>query len=510
MSEIYHIIPYPNKIKELPGFVKLTDDLVYQEEQTQELGEEGYTLSITENGVLAKGNKIGLYYAKVTWEQLQNQFKEQMPCLLIQDQPLFSYRGFMLDSVRHFIPKNDIKKLLDCAAMFKINRMHWHLTDDQGFRLEIKSFPLLTEIGALRGKVHYGDIEEPEMSHDYYSQEDVKEIVAYARERMIEIVPELEIPGHESALLTAYPEAFCTSIEGAFEAPVVQQRGGIFHYLLCAGKEKSFEMIAKILDEIMLLFPSEYIHLGGDEACKKLWRSCRDCQKKIKELGLSDENELQQWFTIRVANYLEDHGRRAIVWNDTLRGKKLSNHMMIQSWMGDQSLIKDFLSRGGQMIQSDNSVYYLDYPYYISDVEHILSFDPYPSYVSEEEKKGVTGLECPLWTERVPDLERITHLLFPRLSAMAERAWNSNETKNLQKSFFERFEPFVSELEKRGISCAPKAYWKIDNITAKLEKEIEDRLFNTPENLNAMKLDEEAVAEEERFYPPQDILRNGD
>ncbi len=292
-----HLVPYPQQIELQTGYV--SSQTVIAENQDNTLPYEGYSLAITEQGIHISGGQAGLFYAKQTLKQLLLQFPDALPCMEIKDTPRFAYRGFMLDSSRHFLPKEDVKKVIDVLALFKINKLHWHLIDDQGFRVEIKAFPKLTQIGAFRGRSQFGLVDSDTGNDGYFTQKDIREIVAYAGERMIDIIPEIEIPGHESAMLAAYPEVGCLN-----QIIPVETKGGIFDKLICAGKESSFTFIKQLLDELCELFPCEMIHIGGDEACKRIWRECPNCQSKIKELGLKDENALQQWFVVKVQEYL--------------------------------------------------------------------------------------------------------------------------------------------------------------------------------------------------------------
>ena len=291
--EKLNLVPYPEQITMTGGYLSASAKLT--ERETDVLKKEAYFLRITENEIYMEGDKAGLFFAHVTLKQLKLQFGDRIPCMEIKDAPRYAHRGFMLDSSRHFLPKKEVLRIIDVLALFKINRLHWHLIDDQGFRVEISAYPKLTEIGAVRGRSHFGLVDEYKNNCGYFTKEDIREVIAYAGERMIEIIPEIEIPGHESAMLAAYPEVGCGKV------PVeVVTTGGIFDNLICAGKESSFEFVTKILDELMELFPYEMIHIGGDEACKRKWRACPDCQRKKRELGLTDENALQQWFVIRI------------------------------------------------------------------------------------------------------------------------------------------------------------------------------------------------------------------
>ncbi len=487
-----HLVPYPKSVTTFEERYYQGEDIIKIE--TNAYGVEGYVLKITEQAIQMEGSSSGLYYAGRTLEQLRLQFGEMIPCMEIADEPRFEYRGFMLDSSRHFLPKEDVLKLIDAIAYFKINKLHWHLVDDQGWRVQIDAYPKLTEIGAKRGKAHFGRIEEPEESEGFFTKDDIREIVAYAADRKIDIIPEIEIPGHESAMLAAYPEYGCRN-----EKVEVQRRGGIFDHLICVGKEESWKFVTTILDEIAELFPYPMIHIGGDEAAKRKWRNCPDCQKKMKELGLPDENALQQWFVIKVKEYLKQKGKQTVVWNDSLRGDQLDNEFVVQAWMGDKRLVTNFAQRGGKIIQSDNDYYYLDYPYFMSDAHRILHFNPYPEYFTEQLKEAVIGLECPLWTERVPDLKTATYLMFPRLPAMAECAWTCEQARD-NDSFYDRYEGVSNYLCERGLQGAPRDHWHIEDEVARKDEEQYDYVLHSPQNKKAWEIDGALMAEERAIY----------
>lgn len=487
--ENLHLVPYPEQVVLMGSYTQGAVPVVVEE--SSNLSPEAYRLEVTEQKITMMGDKAGIFYAQKTLEQLRIQFGEKLPCMVIQDAPRFAHRGYMLDSSRHFLPKEDVLQIIDVLAFFKINRLHWHLIDDQGFRVEIKAFPKLTEIGAKRGRSHFGLVDEYQGNNGYFTQEDVREIVAYAKERMIEIIPEIEIPGHETAMLAAYPQVGCGN-----EPVEVETKGGIFDKLICAGKEESFVFVTKILDELIELFPYEMIHIGGDEACKRRWRACPDCQRKMRELNLKDENALQQWFVVRVQEYLKQKGKTAIVWNDSLRGGTLSEDFVVQMWMGDKKLITDFVNRGGRIIQSSTECHYLDYPYGIWDVAKILNTEVCPEYLDE---KAVIGVECPLWMERVTDINRLFYLMLPRLPAMAECGWTAVAARD-NDSFADRYAGLEAYLAKQRVCGAPREYWSISPQLAEQELAEHHRVWYTPENQVEFAKQEEMMALERAIY----------
>lgn len=443
----YHLIPYPKSVKSLS--LELSYIVHPIKELSLNMESEAYLLRITPDRILMKGGPKGLIWAEQTLAQLRLQFTNGLPCLEIQDAPRFLYRGFMLDSSRHFLPKEDILRLLQGAAFFKLNTFHWHLADDQGWRLELKGFPKLTTLGARRGPVHFGRLLEPDQSQDFFTTADVKEIIAYAANLGIEVMPEIEIPGHASALLAAYPQMGCNGANTQ-----VKTHAGIFDSLICAGKEESWQQLKNLLNETAALFPSKYIHIGGDEAVKRQWRQCPHCQKRIKDEDLKDENGLQQWLMRRVQKHLHSLGKEAILWNDSLRGLPLPNDFVVQAWLGDRQLLTEFANRGGKVIQSSTKAYYFDYPYFVTDVDTIFSHDP--CHIVPEAQ--LLGLECTLWTERVNSLARAAYLLFPRLPAMAETAWTALPQRR-DNTFDQRYETVSYGLEALGLYSAPREYW---------------------------------------------------
>lgn len=309
------ILPKPRELQIGEGF--------YQGElqQVKQIGDdsletEGYRLKIGAQAIEMRAKtQVGFYYAEQTLRQLQRQNGGKLPLCEIVDAPVFAHRGFMLDCVRHFFPVTDLKRLIEAAARMKLNRFHWHLTDDQGWRIQIDAFPKLTQLASMRPCSNFGRYREAGPHGGFYTKEEIREIVAFCAERQITVIPEIEMPGHASALLSAYPEFSCDG------KPVqVKTRGGVHADTLCAGKEETYAALESILTEVMELFPGKRIHLGGDEAPKDHWKACPLCQRKMRQEGLKSEVELQCWFTDRMADFLKSHGREAVVWNDALKG----------------------------------------------------------------------------------------------------------------------------------------------------------------------------------------------
>ena len=398
----------------------------------------------------------------------------------------FSHKGFMLDVCRHYMPVADIKRLLDAAALCGMNRMHWHLTDDQGWRIEIKKYPLLTEIGSRRGDSCFGDVSQTENNCGYYTQEEARDVIAYARDRGIEIIPEIEIPGHACALLAAYPALGCRRTLWPQWQPRDMQAGyvhavriseGIFPDLLCAGRDESLRFLEDVLDEIVALFPFPMVHIGGDEAPKMHWRRCPDCQARMRAEGIDSEDALQRWLVLKIGAYLAERGRETIVWNDVLSGGLLPKHFIVQQWLGNSGLTRDFLAAGGRVIVSDTEHYYFDYAYGETDVYRVWSHPLVPDYARGYEA-GLLGVECPLWTERVTNIARAAHMLFPRMTALGLRL-NQAESADWE-DFKGRLRERQARIDALGLVGAPEEYWRMTPEAAAADLRRDEALKDAP------------------------------
>ena len=395
------------------------------------------------------------------------------------------YLGFMLDVSRHFMPVEDVLKLLDAAAVCGVNTMHWHLTDDQGWRMEIKKYPLLTQVGSQRGDSYFGAISETEHNCGFYTQEQIRRVVTYAQKLGIQIIPELEVPGHASAMLAAYPQFGCgrtilqNGREQTLEAPYdyqVLNIGGIFPNLICAGKDGALRFLEDILDEVTELFPAPYVHIGGDEAVKLHWRRCPDCQRRIRQEGLKDEEDLQRWLVLQIGEYLAGKGKKVIVYNDCLAGGMLPKHFIVQHWLGNDQETAEFLQSGGSVIRSDTTHYYFDYAYSAIDAHDIWAAPAVPDYAKGAEE-GLLGMECMLWTERIPNLDRAAALLFPRLPAAvlkAEGACTSWE------QFSDALHGIQEKLQPLGLPWAPEQLWHLSPEAREADRQEDERLRTTP------------------------------
>lgn len=403
---------------------------------------EYYELTIKQDFILIKGaTREGLIHGLYSLIQLIPRSSgiddSKLACVRIVDHPKFKWRGMLLDCCRHFMEVDFVKRYIDLLAYHKMNVLHWHLTEDQGWRVEIKEYPKLTEIGAWRkqkdGSTYGG----------FYTQEQIKEVVDYAAERGINVVPEIELPGHSVAALAAYPEYSCTG--GPFE---VENDWGVFKDIYCAGNDQTFEFLETILDEVLELFPSEYIHIGGDEAPKFRWEHCAKCQKRIADEGLHDEHELQSYFIQRIENYLNSKGRKLIGWDEILEGG-LAEGATVQSWRGYEGAAHA-AKTGHDAIVSPTSHAYFDYGLDATDLEEVYTFDPIPKGLSTDEVKHIIGGECNMWTERAPQ-NTIDSKVFPRILAMSEVLWNYPTERNYD-ALYDRVQNHYNRLDQLGVS----------------------------------------------------------
>lgn len=427
-------------------------------------GTEGYALQARQERILIEGiEPAGVFYGVQTLRQLlpveiesASVVKDKewyVPCVEIEDNPRFSWRGFMLDIGRHFFDKDLVKKMLDLMALHKMNVFHWHLTEDQGWRIEIKKYPKLTEVGSKRKQSQIGGYlgkkADGKPHGGFFSQEDVKEIVSYARERFIKIVPEIDMPGHIKSALAAYPELSC--IGGPFE---VSTKFGIKKDVLCVGKDSVFTFLEDVLNEILELFPSDIIHIGGDEVPKDRWENCDDCQARIKKEGLQDEKELQVYFTNRMVDYIASYGRTAMGWNQIL-DDKLREGAIGQFWMFNKKEVLKHLKGGRQIVMSHFFHTYLDYSYITTPLRKTYLYEPVPKKLKKEHQGNVIGIETPLWTEWVETLKRFGWQTFPRFTAVAEIGWTLKSGKNFN-SFKKRLDSILKRLDLLGMYHAQK------------------------------------------------------
>ena len=445
---------------------------------------ESYSLDIQESKIeIQAGGPQGVFYAIQTLRQLlppdfekSNAGKDSwlIPCVKIEDSPRFSYRGMHLDVGRHYFSVDFIKKYIDLLALFKMNRFHWHLTEDQGWRIEIKQYPKLAEISAFRKESVVGHNNDKPRKMDgkryggFYTQEEVKEVVKYAQDRFVTVIPEIELPGHSQAVLAAYPELACT--EGPFE---VATAWGVMEDVFCP-KEETFEFLENVLTEVMELFPSKYIHIGGDECPKKRWEESAFCQDLIKKEGLKDEHELQSWFIQRIEKFLNSKGRKIIGWDEILEGG-LAPDATVMSWRGVQGGI-EAAKQKHDVIMTPTSFCYLDYyqsrnpnePLAIGGylpLEKVYSYDPIPEELTEEEAKHILGVQGNVWTEYIKTPEQCEYMAFPRGIAIAENGWTNFDQKDYD-DFASRLANQLPRLEALEVNFAKHIFDVNYKITA--------------------------------------------
>jgi hexosaminidase len=415
--------------------------------------EEGYNLFIKSNLIkITAKNGTGIFYALQSLFQLMptaaNSNKISLPCSSIQDYPRFKWRGVHLDVSRHFFPVAFIKKYIDMLSLYKMNTFHWHLTDDQGWRIEIKKYPKLTEVAAWRKDadgITYGG---------FYTQDQIKEVVAYAKKHYITVVPEIEMPGHALAALAAYPEYSCTG--GPF---LVGNIWGVLEDVFCAGNEKTFEFLQDVLTEVFDLFPGEIIHVGGDEVPKVRWKDCIKCQTRIKTANLKDESELQSYFTQRIEKFINSKGRKIIGWDEILEGG-LAPNALVMSWRGIDGGIAAAKAKHF-VVMSPGTHCYFDYNQahynepkgiggYIT-LEKVYSYEPVPDVLNNEEAKYILGAQANLWTEYISMTDHLEYMLMPRMIALSEVLWSTKESRNL-KDFIDRMSRQYSLLASKNIN----------------------------------------------------------
>ncbi|MBT5148150.1 MAG: family 20 glycosylhydrolase, partial [Flavobacteriales bacterium] len=405
--------------------------------------DESYDLIIKNDVIqIIANSEVGLFRGFTTLRQMMPNSCEYggcvsgfyLPEVIVSDSPEFEHRGLLLDCCRHFMDVNFIKKMIDNLAIHKMNVLHWHLTEDQGWRIEIDAYPLLTEVGAWRteldGTKHGG----------YYSKDEIRDIIQYAQKRHVEIIPEIELPGHSQAALSSYPWLGCTG-----DQLEVANKWGVFKDIYCAGNDSTIAFLETVLDEVCELFPSDRIHIGGDEAPKVRWHNCEKCQKRIKENDLKDEYELQTWFIERIGKFLEGKGKRIIGWDEILEGG-LPEGAMVQSWRGMEGAI-EAVSIGTDVIVSPTSHCYLDYPLSSTNLEEIYSFQPRPEGTLGGPGR-ILGGECNMWTERAPQ-ELVESKVFPRAIGLAEVLWSGPEftgASDAYSDFIKRLEPHLDRL----------------------------------------------------------------
>ncbi|HEY4325445.1 MAG TPA: family 20 glycosylhydrolase [Mucilaginibacter sp.] len=419
------IVKYNPKIKSSGTSLILTS------RGAENLPSEGYKLIITTHKITIVGKGAGLFYGIQTLIQLfpiEAELTEKLPCLVIDDAPRFGYRGMMLDVSRHFFSVAEVKKVLDLMAEYKLNNFHWHLVDGAGWRIEIKKYPKLTEVGSTRMNYMFGrnrEVPDDVLYGGFYTQDEIRDVVKYAAERYINVVPEIEMPAHSDAALKAYPELMCTP-DTSVKNPA--RTTGLY-----CPTEETFTFLENVLTEVMALFPSKYIHIGGDEANKQPWKESAFCQNLIKQLNLKDENALQSYFIQRMEKFLNSKGRSIIGWDEILEGG-LAPNATVMSWTGEQGGIAAAQQKHNVIMTPQTTGLYFDHYQSRSPLEPVsfgryavfsetYNYDPVPKVLTDEEKKYVIGVQGNLWTEYVPSVAKLQYQILPRMFALSELAW---------------------------------------------------------------------------------------
>ncbi|MCH4553075.1 beta-N-acetylhexosaminidase [Aestuariibaculum lutulentum] len=432
---------------------------------------EGYELVVNTNEIVISGKtSTGVFYGIQTLKQLMPSEIEiaakiasafTIPAVIVKDQPRFVYRGMHLDVGRHFFPVSFIKQYIDLIAMHKMNTFHWHLTEDQGWRIEIKKYPKLTEVGAFRNGTivghHPGTSNDQKVYGGFYTQEEIKEVVAYAASKHVTVVPEIELPGHSAAAIAAYPELSCfpeeptdlgkspmseksKELQANGTAKVVYETWGVTGDVYCAGQEHTFKFLEDVLSEVLPLFPSKYIHIGGDECPKGNWKRCSNCQSKIKALGLHDEHELQSYFIQRIEKFVNAKGKQIIGWDEILEGG-LAPNATVMSWRGTKGGI-EAAKQHHDVIMTPGSHCYFDH-YQSKDkdseplaiggfttVEKVYFYNPEPEELTAEEKKYILGAQGNVWTEYMETTDYVEYMILPRMTALSEVVWSAQDQRD--------------------------------------------------------------------------------
>ncbi len=456
--------------------------------------DEGYTLSVAYNKIIISGKTAkGVFYGIQSLRQLMpagieteknDVTKISIPAVLIEDSPRYTYRGMHLDVARHFFPVEFIKKYIDLIAMHKMNTFHWHLTEDQGWRIEIKKYPKLTEVGAWRNGTiighHPGTGNDEKKYGGFYTQDEIKGIVKYATERHITVIPEIELPGHSAAAIAAYPFLSCfpkektiiyddmgskkgKQIQAKGTPKIVQETWGVMDDVFCAGNEDTFAFLEDVLDEVIALFPSQYIHIGGDECPKGNWNRCPSCQERIQKQGLKDEHELQSYFIQRMEKYLNKKGKKIIGWDEILEGG-LAPNATVMSWRGTKGGVEAAKQHHDVIMTPGHSVYFDHYQDENKDneplaigglttVKDVYSYEPTPIGLSAEEQKFVLGSQANVWSEYMKTTDYVEYMILPRMTALSEIVWTPKDAKNWE-DFDARLQHMAERYDAMGLNYA--------------------------------------------------------
>jgi hexosaminidase len=468
-----------------------TNVIFFLKASKEEVGTEGYKLSVTPTQInIMAATPQGFFYAVQTLFQLmpsevfsttplKTKTSWRIPCVEVEDKPRYAYRGLHLDAARHFQPVSFVKKYIDMMALHKMNNFHWHLTDDQGWRIEIKKYPKLTEVGGWRNETLIGHASEKPEKYDgqryggFYTQDEIREIVAYAKDRFVNVIPEIEMPGHALAALAAYPELSCDTSK----TYQVGTKWGVFDDVFCPS-EKTFSFLQDVLTEVMDLFPSKYIHIGGDECPKVAWKKSKFCQDLMKKEGLKDEHELQSYFIQRIEKYLNGKGRQIIGWDEILEGG-LAPNATVMSWRGTEGGITA-AQQNHDVIMTPGSYCYFDH--YQADpeteplaigglltLETVYGYEPTPKVLNAEQAQHILGAQGNVWTEYIRYTDNLEYMVFPRAIALAEVLWSPKSRRDYD-DFVNRLQTHFKRLDRLNLNYSKRLYdinisFKSDNAT---------------------------------------------
>lgn len=453
--------------------------IVLTSKGADQLPEEGYTIEVSAQKVTVTGKAAGLFYGVQSLMQMMGEKNGESMAIaasVVNDYPRFKYRGMHLDVCRHIFPVSFIKKYIDMMAQYKLNNFHWHLTDDQGWRIEIKKYPKLTAVGAVRNGTiighHPGVTTDDTVYKGFYTQAEVKEVVAYASRKFINVIPEIEMPGHASAAIKAYPELSCFPERDTYTDPKapwaesrkgkqVQQTWGVFDDVFVPS-EYTFKFLQDVIDEVLVLFPSKYIHIGGDESPKTYWKESAFCQQLIKEKGLKDEHELQSYFIQRMEKYINGKGRSIIGWDEILEGG-LAPNATVMSWRGTEGGIAAAKLNHDVIMTPSSDGLYFDYassaskdePVTIGGKDHYsraYNYDPIPAELSADQRKYIMGVQANVWTEYIQTPQKLEYMVLPKMLALAETAWTPLEKKDLKNFSEDRLPIHLARLEKTNVN----------------------------------------------------------
>lgn len=493
MERIMNIIPRPLKVEQrqgkldlsavsdieidadLDGCSALIDSVFTRGEGGASLrvvrdascSDEGYRIEITPDGVkIFASTQRGAVWAVQTLRVAGmldvEDARHTVECGVIEDAPEYGWRGLLIDEARHFFGVQAIMRIIELMSLHKLNVLHWHLTDDSGWRIEIKKYPLLTEIGAKRSQSQingWWGVDGDGIPHSgYYTQEQIREVVAFAAERGVSILPEIDMPAHFAAAFAAYPWLACRDIKRDVpwyfggEVPI---REGVkdWNRSACIGNPDTMRFICDVLDEISELFPFPYFHIGGDEVPTEEWKKCPKCKELMKREGLKDVDEMHAWFNNKVQEYLLGKGKRLIGWNEVLKGDNLDRSVIAQYWVPklDRNVVKH-IKLGGEVLMSKHQYFYFDHDYAVNPMRRTYEFEPYISGVKPKHRASILGIEGAVWTEWIPDMYKLEFMLFPRMAAQSEAGWSSG--KRDWKEFLKRVKAFEPILDAFGVNYA--------------------------------------------------------